>query len=153
MDKLIDKYRPANYEDCFRQTLIGKERMKPRDLFDLIFVQYPKPAQYLLKFRDMLVKPLGLKTGGGFADMIIEENETGLVIGKRDKHLDFYVVLECESPSGNAQNISISTLVNYNNGLGRIYFFAIRLFHILIVKSLVKRAVRIWSNETKIYGY
>ena len=83
MDKLIDKYRPANYEDCFRQTLIGKERMKPRDLFDLIFVQYPKPAQYLLKFRDMLVKPLGLKTGGGFADMIIEENETGLVIGKR----------------------------------------------------------------------
>ena len=28
MDKLIDKYRPANYEDCFRQTLIGKERMK-----------------------------------------------------------------------------------------------------------------------------
>ena len=85
--------------------------------------------------------------------MIIEENETGLVIGKQDKHLDFYVVLECESPSGNAQNISISTLVNYNNGLGRIYFFAIRLFHILIVKNLVKRAVRIWSNETKIYGY
>lgn len=110
MDKLIDKYRPANYEDCFRQTLIGKERMKPRDLFDLIFVQYPKPAQYLLKFRDMLVKPLGLKTGGGFADMIIEENETGLVIGKRDKHLDFYVVLECESPSGNAQNISIANI-------------------------------------------
>ena len=22
MDKLIDKYCPANYEDCFRQTLI-----------------------------------------------------------------------------------------------------------------------------------
>lgn len=149
MDKLINKYHPANYEDCFRQTLIGQERMKPRDLFNLVFIHYPKPALYLLKFRDMLVKPLGLKTGGGFADMIIEENETELVIGKQDKHLNFYVVLECECPSGNKQNVSISTLVNYNNGLGRIYFFVIRLFHILIVKNLVKRAVRIWSNKKR----
>ena len=149
MDKLINKYHPANYEDCFRQTLIGQERMKPRDLFNLVFIHYPKPALYLLKFRDMLVKPLGLKTRGGFADMIIEENETELVIGKQDKHLNFYVVLECECPSGNKQNVSISTLVNYNNGLGRIYFFVIRLFHILIVKNLVKRAVRIWSNKKR----
>lgn len=146
MAQLTDKYRPANYEDCFRQTLIGKERMKPRDLFDLIFVHYPKPALCLLRFRDWLVKPLGLKTGGGFADMILEENETELVIGKQDKHLDFYVVLACELPSGNKQTISVSTLVKYNNGLGKIYFFVIRLFHILIVKNLVKRAVRIWSN-------
>ena len=81
--------------------------------------------------------------------MIIEENETELVIGKQDKHLNFYVVLECECPSGNKQNVSISTLVNYNNGLGRMYFFVIRLFHILIVKNLVKRAVRIWSNKKR----
>lgn len=149
MDKLINKYRPANYEDCFRQTLTGQEQMKPRDLFNLVFVHYPKPAQYLLKLRDKLVKPLGLKTGGGFADMILEENETALVIGKQDKHLDFYVLLACECPSRNKQNISISTLVNYHNSLGRIYFFVIRLFHVVLVKNLVKRAVRIWSNKGK----
>ena len=93
MNKLIDKYRPANYEDCFRQTLIGKERMKPRDLFDLIFVKYPKPAQYLLRFRDMLVKPLGLKTGGGFWGIKNEENETGVGICEQEKHFDFFGVV------------------------------------------------------------
>ena len=147
MDKLINKYRPANYEDCFHQTLIGKERMGPRDLFNLIFVQYPKPAQYLLKFRNMLVKPSGLKTGGGFADMIIEENETELVLGKQDKHLDFYIILECEPPCRQQQNISLTTLIEYNNLLGKIYFFIIRIFHTIIIKSLMGRAVKIWSKK------
>mgnify|MGYP001774207202 FL=1 len=147
MEKLIDKYRPADYEDCFSRTLIGGERMKPRDLLELVFVRYPEPVSWLMKLRNVFVKPFVLKAGGGFADMVIEENETELVMGKRDKHLDFYIVLECEPPLQGRQCVSISTLVNYNNCLGRIYFFVIRLFHVAIVKSLAVRAARIWSRE------
>ena len=49
MEKLIDKYRPADYEDCFSRTLIGGERMKPRDLLELVFVRYPEPVSWLMK--------------------------------------------------------------------------------------------------------
>lgn len=121
--------------------------MKPRDLLELVFVRYPEPVSWLMKLRNAFVKPFGLKAGGGFADMVIEENETELVMGKRDKYLDFYIVLECEPPLQGRQCVSISTLVNYNNCLGRIYFFVIRLFHVAIVKSLAVRAARIWSRE------
>ena len=44
--------------------------MTVNDLYDIMFRQFPKGVRWLLKLRDMIVKPFGLKTGISFDDKI-----------------------------------------------------------------------------------
>lgn len=139
--------RVFDYKDCYSDYLHHSQEMKPIDLMELVFIRFPKMVLYLLKLRDMLVKPLGLQTGGSFTDMIISRNEHEIILGAGDKHLNFYVSLLCLPSQEEKQKISLTTYVKYNNNLGKIYFFIIRIFHKFIVKALLKRAIKIWELE------
>ena len=140
----------ADYTDTYTTTVRNARRMTAADLFRLMFVRYPKPVQYLLQLRDWLFKPFGLQAGGGFTDLIQEQNEENVVFGKQDKHLAFEVRLTCPPPDTYKQSqlIQITTSVQFHNTLGRVYFFFIRPFHRLICRSLLKRAARIWGKES-----
>lgn len=139
----------TDYTDTYTATIRNVHRMTARDLFQLMFVYYPKPILYMLKLRDWLVKPIGLQEGGGFTELIREEDEKKITFGKSDKHLEFQVLLQCNAPDAEAayQSIQITTIVHYHNSLGKAYFFFIRPFHALICKGLLKRAARIWEKE------
>ncbi|WP_307759574.1 DUF2867 domain-containing protein [uncultured Mediterranea sp.] len=139
----------ADYTDTYATTVRNARRMTAPDLFHLMFVRYPKPVQYLLRLRDWLVKPFGLQAGGGFTDLIQEQNEENVVFGKQDKHLAFEVRLTCPPPDTYKQSqlIQITTSVQFHNTLGRVYFFFIRPFHHLICRSLLKRAARRWEKN------
>lgn len=138
--------RTMDYEDCVCETIYHADRIKALDLFELIFERYPKPAAWLLTLRDHLVKPFGLKTGSRFRSMILEEDDAHVLLGQEDKHLDFYVLLECSYPFGSWQDVRVRTLVRYHNLLGKVYFCGIRVFHVILVQALSKRAVRIWMR-------
>ena len=60
------------------------------------------------------------------------------VLGMPDKHLDFHVSMWCGEYHEGKQELRITTVVKYNNWLGRAYFFIIRPFHGIIVKSILK---------------
>lgn len=139
----------ADYTDTYTTTVRNARRMTAPDLFRLMFVHYPKPVQYLLRLRDWLVKPFGLQAGGGFTDLIQEQNEENVVFGKQDKHLAFEVRLTCPPPDTYqpSQLIQIITYVQFHNTLGRVYFFFIHPFHCLICRSLLKRAARNWERD------
>lgn len=139
----------ADYTDTYATIVRNARRMTAPDLFHLMFVRYPKPVQYLLRLRDWLVKPFGLQAGGGFTDLIQEQNEENVVFGKQDKHLAFEVRLTCTLPDTykQCQPIQITTSVQFRSTLGRVYFFFIRPFHCLICRSLLKRAVRLWKKK------
>lgn len=139
---LITKYLPADYADSFAKTITDKPYLSAKELFDQIFLQHPKWVKSLLNLRDRLVKPLGLKTNKSFEEMIIEQNNHEIILGTRDKHLSFYVSVFCPEPDNATQTISITTLVKYENLLGKIYFAAIWLFHRTIVYCLLKRCVK-----------
>ncbi len=141
-NSLITKYLPADYKDCFLKKIINRPYISVKELFDLMFIQYPKWVLWLLKLRDLMVKPLGLKTNKSFESMIIEQNDDEIIIGTKDKHLTFYISLFCSDTEDKEQTISITTLVKYKNILGKIYFAAIWLFHTIIVHYLFKRAIR-----------
>lgn len=79
----------ADYTDTYTTVLRNTSRMTAKDLFRMMFVYYPKPVQYLLRFRDWLVKPFGLQGGDGFTDLIKEKDEGQVTFGKSDKHLEF----------------------------------------------------------------
>ena len=94
-NSLITKYLPADYKDCFLKKIINRPYISVKELFDLMFIQYPKWVLWLLKLRDLMVKPLGLKTNKSFESMIIEQNDDEIIIGTKDKHLTFYISLFC----------------------------------------------------------
>lgn len=56
-----------------------------------------------------------------------------------DKHLTFYVSLWCKVSEANSQTLRITTIVKYHNRLGKLYFFVVRPFHKVIIRSLLER--------------
>ena len=79
--QLITKYLPADYTDSFQKTISSESSIQVNDLFKLMFIEYPKWGLWLLKVRDLIVKPLGLKTNKTFIDLIIEENNEEIILG------------------------------------------------------------------------
>ena len=59
--RLIKKYFPANYKDCFRDKIYRKPYMSVNELFNLMFSQYPKWIMRMYYIRNLIVKPFGVK--------------------------------------------------------------------------------------------
>lgn len=145
-NNLIIKYLPADYKDCFWDEITEKPYMSVNELFNLMFSQYPKWIMRMYYIRNLIVKPFGVKINKSFANMIIEQNDNEIIIGAKDKHLSFHVSLFCSDVKDKTQEVSITTIVKYENILGRIYFAAIWLFHRIIVSYLFKRAIKIHNT-------
>lgn len=139
--KLIQKHLPADYADCFHREIISDKVLTVDRLFSLVFKEYPKCVVWLLKTRDALVKPFGLKGGISFEELIIERNSEEIILGKYDKHLIFWVSVYSSSGK-DTQTAAISTVVKYNNLMGRVYFYGILVFHKIVVGYLFRRALR-----------
>ena len=137
----------AQLRTIFRQiimTLFQKSyiiRMQsPTDEFaDIAFNQLPSWIIRLLKVRNSIVKPFGLNTNRRITDMECERNQHEIIFGMSDKHLTFYVSLWCKVSEANSQTLRITTIVKYHNRLGKLYFFVVRPFHKVIIRSLLER--------------
>lgn len=122
------------------------------------FFAMPSWAVALLRLRNLVVSPFGLKTGdepGGFPPPSRNEinqltydgvfavhsaTEAEVVFGADDKHLDFRVsVLKSEQED----LVAISTWVHPHNLFGRAYLAAVYPFHRLIVRRSLARASRL----------
>jgi hypothetical protein len=103
---------------------------------------FPKWILFLMNVRNLFIaKPFGLISGSNSGKVernkpfpIIFQRENEVVMGEDDKHLYFRLSVFRKN-----NNIYLSTVVRYNNVWGRIYFFIIKLFHKLVVKSLLRR--------------
>ena len=141
-NRLIDGYSPSDYRDCVSKRIKLPEPLTPDDIFEEMFCNFPKPVAWLFKLRNAIVKPFGLQGGEGFRNLISERSEEEIILFKNDKHLCFWVDIFCSQPMDGWQEASVTTVVNYNNFLGRIYFIGIWAFHKLLVKSLFRKAIK-----------
>ena len=139
--KLIDKYLPSDYNDSVSKRIKRAEPLTPDYIFEEMFCNFPKPVDWLMKLRNALVKPIGLQGGSGFRNLVSERNDEEIVICKDDKHLCFRVSIYCSMPEDGWQDAAVTTVVKFNNFLGRIYFIGIWVFHKLLVKSLFRKAI------------
>jgi hypothetical protein len=114
----------------------------------------PKWADILMVIRNTVVKIVGIKGGGYKKDTyvsdfypigsravyftVIDRNENEIVMAENDKHLNFRVSVMINR-EGNNVIIYLTTIVKYNNFLGRLYFLPVKPFHKLIIISLLKR--------------
>ena len=140
--KLIDKYLPSDYNDSVSKRIKRAEPLTPDYIFEEMFCNFPKPVDWLMKLRNALVKPLGLQGGSGFRNFVSERNDEEIVICKDDKHLCFWVGIHCSLPEDGWEEAAVTTVVKFNNFLGRIYFVGIWVFHKLLVKNLFRKAIK-----------
>ncbi len=138
-----------DYEDAFAVKLYRTD-ISIENIYLNVFGHTPRWINKLLELRNKMVKPFGLKTNseemkkenlkvgekaGIFKIYAIYENE--IIAGEDERHLNFRV-----SVLRDKKMLTMSTLVQYNNWLGKLYFFIVKPFHKIVVKSMLKSAVR-----------
>ena len=95
-----------------------------------VFARAPAWIGRLLRLRNLLVAPLGLKgtspTGRGAAGPmrigffpVVSQSAQRVVLGFDDKHLDFRVIVDA-APNNGGSRITATTLARQHNFTGRI---------------------------------
>ncbi len=130
---LQNRLKPDDFLDCYQTTTaLSVDEAAQRAM------TFPGWARGLLRLRNLIVAPLGLKTAhaeqgniGPFP--ITERNEHEIILGFDDSHLDFRISILVKD--GQAYG---ATWVRRHNRLGRIYLAAIMPFHKAIMRNAVK---------------
>ena len=155
-DSLMREYLPADYTDAYMREVTTDKTLSPDDIMTGFWTGQPAWVATLFRLRHFLVRFVGLKgsegqdaaafercirTGGSHGIVSIPaKNARETVMLLTDKHLYAYlsVYLAADGPQ---KKVYAITLVQFRQTLGRVYFFVIRPFHALIVRSMLKRAI------------
>jgi hypothetical protein len=128
---------------------IGDADIDAREACVRMVLHPPHWIDALIRLRNILVSPFGLKTSGegspapgGLIGLfpVISETSERLVAGFNDYHLDFRIVVDVNHVAEGRQVIS-TTLVRTHNFLGRAYLTLIMPFHKLVVRSMMRQIV------------
>ncbi len=138
----------AQFVDAY-SIAIGNAAIDARQAAERMLGRSPRWIDALLKLRNLLVTPFGLKTSGssetGASEIIgifpvVSQTPDRLVAGFNDSHLDFRVVVDVAS-AGHSRRVTATTLVLTHNLLGRVYLAVILPFHRLIVRTMLRQVV------------
>lgn len=136
----------AQFADAFR-VMVNDEALTARQAAERMFLRLPRWIGSLMKLRNLIVAPLGLKTPSHtkaiVADSIgpfpvISDTPQRLVAGFDDRHLDFRVVVDVTGLAPSRQ-VTATTLVMTHNLLGRVYLAIIMPFHRIIVPAMLRQ--------------
>ena len=142
-------YSDMDRVDYFDSYMIVKNTPDSVSEITRKVLKSPAWVEMLTTLRDLLVKPFGLKTGDeiraerdgdyefDFAP-VLYRSEQEIVMGMNDKHLYFRMSVLKVAQHENSQ-LFLTTVVRFNNVGGRIYFGLIRLFHGMIVRTMLRR--------------
>ena len=142
---ILSGFKNIDYCDIYQ---IHKKTEKNAEDISKEILQMPEWVSILMKLRNRIVSVFGLKTDKNtekrdtfFA--VIEKNENEIIMGEIDKHLDFRLsILKNDIEN----TISLTTAVHFNNKWGNIYFFIIKPFHKIILKTTLRRYLKNESN-------
>jgi hypothetical protein len=136
----------AQFADAWRVE-VGDSPLDARKACERMVLDGPRWIDLLLRLRNILVTPFGLKTSGEGAAApggmiglfpVMSETPERLIAGFNDHHLDFRIVVDV----GNAESgrhVTATTLVLTHNFLGRAYLALILPFHRLVVRSMMRQ--------------
>jgi hypothetical protein len=136
----------AQFANTFR-IATGNAGLTARQAAERMFLDPPPWIDRLMRLRNAIVAPLGLKTPshrkaiaansiGPFP--VIAETPQRLVAGFGDRHLDFRVIVDVSGSTPDRQ-VTATTLVKTHNLLGRAYLAAIMPFHRMIVPAMLRQ--------------
>lgn len=143
------------------QAPLSRRDIDVNEAYKAVFAYAPRWTRALMRVRGWMVAPFGLlhptkemnrtveegfpRSGfevgqrvGAFTIQSLEPDE--LIAGENDKHLDFRVSVFKAAKQG-TETITVSTVVQINNMLGRCYLALIKPFHRIIVRAMLQNAV------------
>jgi hypothetical protein len=138
----------AQFADAHRVD-IGDINIDAREACVRMVLHAPRWVDTLIRLRNILVLPFGLKTSsegapapGGLIGLfpVVSETPERLVAGFNDYHLDFRLVVDVNRAEESRQ-VTSTTLVRTHNLLGRTYLAFIMPFHKLVVRSMMRQIV------------
>ncbi|MDP9900751.1 DUF2867 domain-containing protein [Variovorax ginsengisoli] len=149
-------FESSHFADAFAVPLPTGTQLTIELLAQAVFGDPSWWFRLLLKFRDVLVAPFGVKSsdtlraemqtsGKAHIDFfpVLSRSENELVLGENDRHLNFKAsVLVRALANGKGRELVATTVVHCNNSFGHFYLFVIGPFHRLVVRSNLARAVR-----------
>jgi hypothetical protein len=152
----------ADYVDAFQIVVPEKAPHQIDDLVRSVFHSAPQWVMWLLRLRNTIVRPFGLKTtfdedlyssvgelGPGSHVAFFEvyhRTDEQVLMGQDDRHLNFRVVVELSQEAGE-RVLKVTTAVHFNNWLGRLYFVPVRPFHKLIVPAMMGHGLRGYGTQ------
>ena len=150
-------FKSVNLADAFSIQLPSGASKDPDVLARFIFSVQPSWIRALTHVRDAIVAAFGLKTAKHLATLsgpaakrisifrVFAMSETEVVLGENDKHLDFRLSILCtpDSPPSTGSQLTLSTVVQCHNRLGRTYLSVIAPFHRQVVKASLRRAAEL----------
>lgn len=147
------QFKSIDYIDCFSVGFADRSDISIDSIFTS-FVNYsPRWIEQLIRLRNFLVKPFGLKTSSedipaNIASVVVGEqfgimricarNEQEIVFGEADRHLDFQASFRLVK-GPDVDQLYCTTVVRFNNVFGKIYFFVIKPFHRLIIRTSLQQ--------------
>lgn len=142
-DSMMHRYcKRIDYCDSF--GCVFSPVMSIDEITEKIF-STPSWTDTLMKVRDFMVKPLGLQTSRQIIERkeretdqikhrlpfnLVEMSANEIVMHEKDRHLNFWVSV---MTAGNV--VYLTTVVEYNNVWGRLYFAVVKPFHTMIIRS------------------
>jgi len=153
----LDDLGRSYYWDSYEAPL-RRDDLAMTKIYLALFAHHPRWAKWLLVLRGWIVAPFGLRTTSAAELDSIEiksaytvgekiarftlfgQNDTEIVTGGNDKHLDFRVSVRKLTEHG-ASRVVLSTSVTPHNAFGKAYLFIILPFHRLGVRTILSNAV------------
>ena len=144
---IADGLERLDYFDAYATVMESDEPVET--ITEKIFA-LPGWIETALRIRHYLIaRPFGLRTGkfdvapGSLkreseSVPVIARNDHEIVMGSDDKHLYFRLSV-LKKTQGRGTDVFLTTAVKFHNVWGRVYFFFIRIGHVLVVRSLLKR--------------
>ena len=148
--RLMSSYGRADFADAFSVDLSQSASGDAESLARHIFNHQPEWIAMMLRLRDILVRPFGLKRA---ADLLAEGGDRisifrvfgrypdEVILGEDDTHLNFRLSVLVRPPSETTpRQLTLTTLVFYNRLLGRAYIGLIAPFHRMVVRASLRQA-------------
>jgi len=153
--RLRHLYEKPDLADAYAIRLPKNATTDPETIARFLFSHRSPWFSLLMRLRDALVAPFGIKTSEQFQGSdgkrigVFKIYETGMheiIMGEDDIHLDFRlsVLLQIKTHP----YVILSTVAHCHNLLGRIYITLIAPFHRMVVRSVLRRSARVgWPIE------
>ena len=150
-----DRLAEKEGEYYFRDALVveaTQNHLSPSQVQYAIFAYLPQWVNTLMRIRNRIVSVFGFKVGkdnltptsdelsvgdkAGFLT-ISEKYEDEVISYAEDKHMDFYLSVSIKN-----SQIIVSTLVNQQTLIGRVYVNLILPFHYVIARIVINNALK-----------
>jgi len=148
---LYGKESEFYYRDSYKLNS-KKLNYDAKHIYYGIFGVLPKPAQWMMAFRNAIMKWFGFSVGNFDTNLLLENIEEGkkagfltiesvtnreVVSGSYEKHMDIWISVLKLSDS----EFAVSTLVNMKTNASRVYLKIIKPFHKVLAKYAIRHAI------------